>query len=311
LKYFILLVFVLGVSVQAAGQLYGVGPFDMLRVDPTRAYTFVEAQIPLGNGLEMSGSSTLDYTAHTYYAPFYTPFGPLVLGMNTDTGVIAKIWTVPAYPQYLDFDEITETMFMTYYNQTAAATIVLAMDAIGSISELAAIADVLPFLGQASAFDRKTSTLFVALGSQANGSAIYEINTQTGTMKKHIPDGMMMDVLVFSPSTGLIYGLGFDPSTESRLFVSLNPQSSKFTKLGATLDFAGEMAGIATMDDIDAIFYCVMSNKTDTTTFHLVSIDAKNGQVMAAPTSNMVPDIFSLAFLPNQQQFAADRKMKQ
>ena len=120
-----------------------------------------------------------------------------------------------------------------------------------------------------------------------------------------------MDVLVFSPSTGLIYGLGFDPSTKSRLFVSLNPQSSKFTKLGATLDFAGEMAGIATMDDIDAIFYCVMSNKTDTTTFHLVSIDAKNGQVMAAPTSNMVPDIFSLAFLPNQQQFAADRKMKQ
>lgn len=292
-----------------AGRLVGVAdPPTLVAINPTTAKaTPVGSPIPYE--LQAQELSTYDDAHGVLYLLGYNDSDTHtnLVGVNSKTGVVVSDIELPfvtesfvGVGQTVAFDPVSGHVLASgRLTPTSNHSILLVDPVKGTYAKLAEIGfgDV---LGTTSVYDHLTSTLFLQFASN-NAVDLYGVNLKTGVatvIPQDSSTGQTLETMDFSPSTGLVFGVGFKAvgSAFTRNIVQLDPKTSKITVIAELPQYLVIAGSIAALNDSPAtrslFVYLQKASAAPSDPFDLVQVSTSKGTVVTSPvagTNDVLP----------------------
>eukprot|EP00042_Codosiga_hollandica_P048900 m.557843 g.557843 ORF g.557843 m.557843 type:complete len:331 (-) comp57762_c0_seq1:132-1124(-) len=168
--------------------------------------------------------------------------------------------------QYVDADPVSGDVFVVGRSPSTYAHIIYRVTpSTGAIRKLASVhdgAEVIEVLGGISVYDSTNEILWIQIARNDSNNIVinfYGYDGQTGFLLYIILDQLGMSTFDFDPSSGLIYGVGYNGA---RTFVSFSSQTTLFTQIATIPDFIDLLSAVSAIDSVGQQLFVYMHNGT-------------------------------------------------
>jgi len=280
------------------GDLFGLmQPVSLYAVDAKTA-GIAPIGTPLPTEVDSQALAALDAKNQIYYLIAYnsTDSSTSLLGLSLTTGAIVKNIPLPitqgafiGVGQFLDLNPNNGHLIVTgrdlKYDDNH--TMFDVDPNTGATTVLYSIGDV-DLLGAASAFDSKNNIEWIQLAVNNSGQLsidFFGVNVNTKQLVGSFPNMAYLETMNYDSQTGYIVGIGLtvvNATYWKRTLVNLDTTSQTYTTNDLPEQWSIISGSVSAFDSSAGQLSCLLSNRTDTSTFHLVTLD-RNANVISDP----------------------------
>jgi len=195
----------------------------------------------------------------------------------------------------LDFDPVSGLLYITGIDPQTKLHDILQYDPKAkTFKKLNDIGDI-DVLGGIHGYDPKNKLLWLEYGLPDNtGIDLYALDVTTGQWKyQNTPNPLNMESMNYDSQTGLMYGIGltFENQNHTRLLLTLDSMTSKFTVIGDIPGYFIIDSDVSAIDEKNRKLFAVLQVDADNGPFQLVTLDMMKATVEDHPNVNY-PDGF-------------------
>jgi len=309
----ILLILVLVPLVSSVGTLYGFSAMTprLVKINPVTAIVSPVGRHDFPTELTGQQLSSIDVANKIYYLVAFntTDRHVYLIGISLKDGSIRHSVRLPfatsvlvGVGQTCNVIPKTGEVLVSGRDRIRARHHILKVDPVSGNNTLIAEIGDIDVLGGASAYDPDAEYLWLQFGLTSGTINLFAYHIPSKKLVHNITDTLNLETMSFDEKTGTIRGVGlqvFNSNNYTRVMISLDSKSAAMTILGNIPNYFIIDAAMGAINENQRVYYAYLQpTSPPKAPFHLLTINADNGQVTASPTADGSTMPWSIAYDP-------------